>query len=184
MASSHNIRQAARILKGGGVIAYPTEGVFGLGCLADDADAVNRILNIKSRDPAMGLVLIISALRQIDDWVDLPSEHASLASRDDKPITWLVPATPEAPGWIRGGHASIAVRLTAHPVARALCDAVDFPLVSTSANVSGHPPARNSYVLRRQFGALVDYIVPGECGPAGGPSEIRDLLTGKTVRPA
>ena len=88
------------------------------------------------------------------------------------------------PLWIRGAHDGVAVRLTTHPVARALCDAAQAALVSTSANISGRPPARNSFVLRRRFGALVDYIVPGDCGRATGPSEIRDLLTGKTFRPA
>jgi len=88
------------------------------------------------------------------------------------------------PRWIRGDHAGLAVRTTAHPVANALCREVDSPLVSTSANVSGRPPATSIFVLRRVLGSLVDYVVPGDCGPARGPSEIRDLETGKTLRPA
>lgn len=184
MTVSQPIQRAARILHGGGVIAYPTEGVFGLGCLPDDFAAVSRILRIKERDPAMGLALIAADLAQLDHWIQLPENSASLTSSDDKPVTWIVPATANVPTWIRGDHKGVAVRLTSHPVARALCDAADSALVSTSANVSGHPPARNSFVLRRSFSALVDYIVPGECGPALGPSEIRDLLTGKTLRPA
>lgn len=184
MATSQPIQRAARILRDGGVIAYPTEGVFGLGCLPDDFAAVSRILQIKERDPAMGLALIAAHLEQLDPWIRLPENSDSLASSDDKPVTWIVPATNDVPAWIRGDHDGVAVRLTTHPVARALCDAADSALVSTSANVAGHPPARNAFVLRRRFGALVDYIVPGECGPALGPSEIRDLLTGKTLRPA
>lgn len=184
MAASQPIQRAARILRDGGVIAYPTEGVFGLGCLPDDFAAVSRILQIKERDPAMGLALIAAHLEQLDPWIRLPENSDSLASSDDKPVTWIVPATNDVPAWIRGDHDGVAVRLTTHPVARALCDAADSALVSTSANVAGQPPARNAFVLRRRFGALVDYIVPGECGPALGPSEIRDLLTGKTLRPA
>jgi len=184
MAGSQNIRKAARVLDAGGVIAYPTEGIFGLGCLPDDREAVGRILDIKSRNPEMGLILIISAVHQLDGWTDLPDRDLSLALDNGDPVTWILPAAADVPDWIRGSHSSIAVRLTTHPVARALCDAVDFPLVSTSANVSGHLPARNAWVLRRQFGSLVDYIVPGLCGPATGPSEIRDLLTGEIVRPA
>lgn len=184
MAGSQNIRYAARVLQAGGVIAYPTEGVFGLGCLPDDIRAVARILEIKQRDPAMGLVLIVSSISQLDGWIDLPPMHRSLPSSDARPVTWIVPATGEVPWWIRGDHEGLAVRVTAHPVARALCDRVDSALVSTSANISGHPAARSAFVLRRQFGTLVDYIVPGSCGPATGPSEIRDLLTGEIVRPA
>jgi len=111
-------------------------------------------------------------------------DDLALESSDEKPVTWIVPATDDVPWWIRGRHDSIAVRQTTHPVARALCELADSALVSTSANISGRPPARNPYVLRRLFGALVDYIVPGHCGPARGASEIRVLETGKVLRPA
>lgn len=182
MTTSQHIRLATRVLARGGVIACPTEGVFGLGCRPEDPEAVGRILHMKDREPAMGLVLIVSEVDQLAGWVDLPRDELHLESSLEKPITWIVPATGDAPSWIRGDHPGIAVRRTAHPVARALCQASDSALVSTSANVSGRPPARNVYVLRRLFGALVDYIVPGACGPAGGPSEIRDFETGKVLR--
>ncbi len=182
MAGSENVRHAARLLAQGGVIAYPTEGVFGLGCLPDIPAAVMRILDLKGRDPAMGLVLIISRVSQLDGWIDVPLDATQLASTADKPVTWIVPATSAAPELICGQHDSIAVRRTEHPVARALCEAAGSALVSTSANTSGQAPPRNALLLRRRFGRLVDYIVPGNCGSAGGPSEIRDLLTGKVLR--
>lgn len=182
MACSQVINKAARILRSGGVIAYPTEGVFGLGCLPDDFLAVSRILAIKERDPAMGLVLIANDIEQLDGWLDLPNKIPDLKSTVDNPVTWVIPATDEVPYWIRGEHAGVAVRITSHPVAAALCEATDSALVSTSANVHGRPPARSRFVLRRRFGRLVDYIVPGECGSASGPSEIRDLLSGKVLR--
>lgn len=184
MVTSQSIRYAARVINRGGVIAYPTEGVFGLGCLPDSFAAVRRILTIKKRDPGMGLVLIVSAVDQLAGWTDVPLDPDSLASTLEKPVTWVVPATEEVPRWIRGDHAGIAVRMTAHPVANALCREVNSPLVSTSANISGRPPAASVFVLRRVLGSLVDYVVPGDCGPARGPSEIRDLETGKTLRPA
>jgi L-threonylcarbamoyladenylate synthase len=183
MATSQHIKKAARILLDGGVIAYPTEGVYGLGCIPEDAAAVARILEIKNRDADMGLVLIVSDIEQLEDWIEVP-EGATLDSSADKPVTWIVPATDEAPYWIRGRHESIAVRQTKHPVARALCEATDSALVSTSANVSGRQPVHNVHQLRRQFGELVDYIVPGKLGSAGGASEIRDVATGKILRPA
>jgi len=83
---------------------------------------------------------------------------------------------------VGGEHAGIAVRITSNPTARALCMAVDSPLVSTSANLSGTPVAANQFVLRRKFAGRVDYIVPGECGPASGPSEIHDLKSGLQLR--
>lgn len=175
---------AGRIVREGGVVAYPTEGVFGLGCRPDDAAAVLRIIDLKGRDPLKGLLLIAADEAQLDGWIDLPAKRPDLRSTPAHPVTWIVPATPAVPPWIRGRHAGVAIRLTAHPVAAALCRAAGTPLVSTSANVAGRPPARNALLLRRQFGRLVDFIVPGRCGPARGPSEIRDLASGKTVRSA
>lgn len=183
MSFSIPVRKAAQVLRRGGVIAYPTEGVFGLGCLPDDIEAVRRILRIKRRDPSEGLILIASDIAQLEAWACLP-DGAELHSSAERPVTWLVPAQPSVPYAIRGAHDGIAVRITAHPVAAALCAALDSALVSTSANRSGQPPARTAFVLRRNFGRLVDYVVPGACGPASGPSEIRELGTGRTVRAA
>jgi len=182
MALSFPIHRAGRILRSGGVVAYPTEGVFGFGCIPDNVDAVIRILSIKKRDAASGLVIIASDIEQLEDWVDLP-ETARLQSSAKQPVTWIVPATPNVPYWIKGERPGLAVRITSHPIASALCEAADSALVSTSANIAGRPPARSVHVLRRCFGRLVDCIVPGRCGQAAGPSEIRDLQTGKVLRP-
>lgn len=171
-------------MRSGGVLAYPTEGVFGLGCLPDEFTAVSRILTIKKRNPAMGLLLIAADADQLDGWMDFDDEKPDLASSIDNPLTWIVPASVNVPYWIRGEHQGIAVRVTAHPVAAELCIAADSPLVSTSANIHRRPPPRSPFVLRRSMGGLVDYVVPGACGPARGPSEIRDYATGKVLRPA
>lgn len=177
------VMRAADILLRGGVIAYPTEGIFGLGCMPDDDAAVQRVIDIKQRDAAKGLILIAAHAGQLEDWTALP-QGASLPEPDPAhPVTWIVPPGPAVSALLRGTHATIAVRLTTNPVARMLCAAVDSPIVSTSANLSGKPAARNAFVLRRQFAGLVDYIVPGACGPASGPSEIRDFVSGRILRP-
>jgi len=178
------LRRAARLLHAGGVIAYPSEGVFGLGCLPDDPEAVLRLLDIKKRDPSLGLILIAANAAQLDGWIRLPDGENSLASSAEHPVTWIVPAADGVPEWVRGVHDGIAVRITAHAVAAALCEAAGSPLVSTSANTAGRPPARNAWVVRRQFRHLVDFIVPGRCGPARGPSELRDLESGAVLRAA
>ncbi len=177
-----SIRRAADILLGGGVIAYPTEGVYGLGCMPDDAGAILRILSIKHRDPGKGLILIASDRAQFNDWLDvsgskIPEPDASC------PTTWIAPARPGLSALVTGHRQSLAIRITTHPIATAICDAVESPIVSTSANQAGRPVARNRIVLQRNFGACVDYIVPGDCGPASGPSEIRHLKTGMVLRP-
>ncbi len=177
------LARAAEVLLRGGVIVYPTEGVFGLGCLPDDAGAVQRVLGMKRRDASKGLILIAADADQLDGWISLPPGKSLPAPDPGHPVTWIVPPGPLVDPLLRGQHAGIAVRLTTNPVARALCEAVDSPLVSTSANISGKPTARNRFVLRRQFAHRVDYVVPGDCGPASGPSEIRDLASGKVIRP-
>jgi L-threonylcarbamoyladenylate synthase len=177
-----SIAKAADTLLGGGVIAYPTEGVFGLGCMPDDVAAIARVLAIKNRDPDMGLILIASNKEQLNGWI-APDASGIPAADASQPTTWIAPAQAHVSALVRGDHSGIAVRLTTNATAAAICDAVDSPIVSTSANVTGQPVARNRYVLRRRFGACVDYIVPGDCGQASGPSEIRELATGKVLRP-
>lgn len=183
MTLSIPIQKAARILRQGGVIAYPTEGVFGLGCLPGETEAVARVLDIKQRDASLGLILIAAAADQLVPWARLP-ENADLQPSLEHPVTWLVPAASAVPDLVRGQHDTVAVRITAHPVAAKLCEVAASALVSTSANVAGRPPARTEFVLRRQFGRLVDYVVPGRCGPALSASEIRDFASGNVVRAA
>lgn len=178
-----SVSYAADILLRGGIIAYPTEGVFGLGCLPDNLPAVQRLLNIKQRDNDKGLILIAADASQFEDWVSLPDGQNLPDPDPAHPITWIVPPGPRVTELLRGAYASIAVRIASNKTARALCLAADSPLVSTSANLSGKPTARNRFVLRRQFGSVVDYVVPGDCGPASGPSEIRDFISGNVLRP-
>ena len=174
---------ASEVLLGGGIIAYPTEGVFGLGCLPDDTDAVERLLWIKQRSPLKGLILIAARPQQLDDWID-PAVRGALPEPDPRqPITWIVRPAARVPAIVTGDNSGLAVRITSNPTAAAICDAVDMPIVSTSANIAGRPVARNTFILRRNFGRLVDFVVPGECGPASGPSEIRELETGRVLRP-
>ncbi|MDX1516803.1 MAG: L-threonylcarbamoyladenylate synthase [Woeseiaceae bacterium] len=178
------IARAADVLLGGGVVAYPTEGVFGLGCLPDMPSALMRLLAIKQRDPAKGLILLATSKDQLEPWV-AGDELARLPAPDPaRPVTWLVRASDSVNPLVRGAHSGVAVRLTTNPVAARLCDAVQSALTSTSANVSGRPIARNRILLTRVFRSRVDFIVPGHCGPARGPSEIRRLSNNERVRPA
>ncbi len=176
-----SIIRAAKVLLRGGVVTCPTEGVYGLSCMPDNAMAVTRLLAIKQRDPAKGLILIAATREQLRDWIAIPPEQIP-EPLPDRPITWIVPASASVSMLVRGAHAGIAVRITSNPTARALCLAVDSPLVSSSANLAGKPVAATRFVLRRKFAGRVDYIVPGDCGPASGPSEIHDLKSGLQVR--
>jgi L-threonylcarbamoyladenylate synthase len=180
------IGHAARILRGGGVIAYPTEGVWGLGCLPLAAPAIERILTIKRRAPAKGFLLIASSVAQLEPFVLMPSGPVAqrIAASWPGPVTWVLPAREAVPWWLTGGRNSVAVRVTAHPTARRLCERVGQALISTSANISGRPPLKQVLVLRRELGGLLDYLLPGQLGGLDGPTEIRDATTGQVVRPA
>jgi len=178
-----SIKRAADVLLGGGVIAYPTEGVFGLGCLPDDSEAVLRLLDIKQRDPAKGLILIAAEPSQFEGWIAAEDLAKLPAAEPANPVTWISRPGPKVTPVISGIHTGLAVRLAGNATAIAICNAVELPLTSTSANLAGHPVVRNKIALRRTFGGLVDYIVPGDCGPSAGPSEIRNLENGQVLRP-
>ena len=96
----------------------------------------------------------------------------------------LLPARPEVPRWLRGEHDTLAVRVTAHPLAAALCDAFGGPIVSTSANLAGHEPARSALRVQCELGSGVDYILHGPLGELAQPTEIRDAKTGRVIRAA
>jgi L-threonylcarbamoyladenylate synthase len=178
------LRRAARIVRSGGVIAYPTEAVFGLGCLPRSAAAVGRVLAIKRRSWRKGLILIAATVAQLERYVQLPAEprRSEVLRSWPGPHTWVLDARPEAPRWITGGRSSLAVRVTAHPLARELCLAVGDALVSTSANVSRRPPHRRLLKLRRDLGRQVDFVLAGALGGLAQPTVIRDGRSGRVLR--
>jgi L-threonylcarbamoyladenylate synthase len=184
MTSDFRIQQAVRALRAGGVIAYPTEGVWGLGCDPDNPVAVLRLLELKQRDMAKGLVLVAAAIEQFAPHLaGLPkAQREQLAASWPAPLTWLVPNNGAAADWIRGASSRVALRVSPHPVVIGLSQAFGGPLVSTSANPSGRPAAMTALGVRRYFGDRLDYIVSGELGGRGAPTSIRDLATGAFIR--
>jgi len=181
-----NVSKAADILRDGGVIAYATEAVFGLGCDPQNQAAIKKLLELKQRPVDKGLILIAGDEVQLHPYLDLPSIDAVVWQRVRAswpgPVTWLLPAAPGIPSLLRGDHATLAVRVSAHPQVAALCRSFGGALVSTSANLSGHAPARSASEVSEQFNDLLDAILPGETGGAEKPSEIRDARTGRILR--
>jgi L-threonylcarbamoyladenylate synthase len=178
------IRRAARIVRRGGVIAYPTEAVFGLGCSPRDRRAVFRVLAIKRRTWRKGLILIGADFEQLERYAILPPEprRSEVLASWPGPHTWVLNARPGAPHWITGGRRSVAVRVTAHPVAAELCRTVGHALVSTSANVSRRPPHRRLLSLRASLGRQVDYVLAGPLGGLTAPTTIKDARSGGLLR--
>lgn len=178
-----HLRRAAAALSRGGVIACPTEAVWGLSCDPLNEAACMRLLDLKQRDWSKGLILVAAEFEQLPLFVEQPSNNAMkrASATWPGPATWIFPVSPDAPSWLTGDHDGIAVRVTAHPVLRALCARFG-PLVSTSANRSGRPPARSITEVRLQFGGALDMIVPGVLGGLAKPTTIRDVQTGHILR--
>lgn len=186
MTSSLTLAAAVNALKSGGVIAYPTEAVWGLGCDPFDEAAVSRLLAIKHRPVNKGLILVAGRVAQLDgllDWDALPADRCEAVRASwPGPNTWIAAATARVPRWITGDHVGVAVRVSAHPVVVALCDAFGGPLVSTSANLGGQPPAFSRDALDPALLARLDAITDGETGGLAAPTAIRDALSGDTLR--
>lgn len=179
--SSSPIEDAVDALNRGEVIAYPTEGVWGIGCDPANELAVRRILEIKKRPIEKGMIVVADTVARLAPYIsDLPAQQQ--LTKDSQPTTWLVEHGGKAPFWITGGSDKLAVRISDHPVIRQLCIASGLALVSTSANPAGFEPARSEADIRGYFHNLIDVIVPGALGGQDGASEIRDLASGDIIR--
>jgi L-threonylcarbamoyladenylate synthase len=172
---------AATALRAGGIVAYATESCFGLGCDPRNRHAVMRLLSIKHRPVDKGVILIAANIEQLIPYVARFPRKA--LTTWPGPYTWLLEPKASAPRWIRGHHPRIAVRLTAHVQAAALCQAACMAIVSTSANCAGQRPARSYREVQRRLGAELDYVLRGRIGGMKGPTPITDAVTGKIVRP-
>ncbi|PXX92638.1 tRNA threonylcarbamoyladenosine biosynthesis protein RimN [Marinobacter vulgaris] len=183
--SDWHLHCARRTLLGGGVIAYPTEAVWGLGCDPWNAEAVDCILELKQRPVEKGVILVAASVDQVGFLLEpLPRELQDKAMAYwPGPVTCLLPdVRKQIPDQVRGRHSSIAVRVSDHPVVRALCETAGFPLVSTSCNPAGRQPARTSWQVRRYFEGQLDWLVPGALGGNRQPSRIIDIVSGKQLR--
>jgi len=183
MATEFAIRFAVHCVRQGGIIAYPTETVYGLGCDPLCADAVNKINTLKQRKSGKGLILLGSRLQQLDALIDVgdPNERAAIVGGHE-PTSWIVPAKNTAPGWITEGQGTIAIRITTHPLVILLCDQLGHAVVSTSANPAGKKPALNSLQLHRYFDGRVDSMLISNHNCSGKPSKIRHLKSRQLLR--
>ena len=178
------ISQAVQCLRDGEVIAYPTEAVYGLGCDPGNEPAVRRLLALKDRPAEAGLILIADSFEHFKPFIlPLSNEMKERAMAAwPGPVTWLFPRRENVPDWLAGEHPTIALRLTAHPVCRALCAAFSGAIVSTSANPGRAEPARSVTQLEQYFDSGLAGVVEGQLGGESRPSEIRDLVSGQVLR--
>ena len=189
MLDDWRIRFAALQLARSGVIAYPTEAVYGLGCDPLDEQALQHLYELKGRPASKGFILIASDWCQLESFVK-PLDESMIGEQRmveimagwPGPNTWILPARSGLPMLLVGERGSLAVRVTAHPLAARLCRAVGGPIVSTSANHSGQAPARSVLEVRLRFAHRIDYLLSGPLGGDARPSVIRDGVTGQQLR--
>lgn len=178
------VENAAVIVRAGGVVACPTEAVFGLSCDPGNEQAVMRIISLKNRTLSKGLILIAADFSQLEEFCIAGEDVRWEAIRASwpGPHTWLFRASSACPAYLRGVHSTIAMRVTAHAIASQLCELSGSALVSTSANLSGQPSARDASAVASIFGGRIDAIVTGETGGSKTPTTITNAMTGEWVR--
>ena len=154
-----------------------------MGCLPSSLAAVTRLLSLKQRSWQKGLLIVAGNINQLSALLMGLEDHhrRELEHNWPGPITYLVPDNGLAPRWIVGNHNTVGLRVTDHPLVQELCS-ISGPLVSTSANISSRPVAMSALEVRRYFRNEIDYLVPGELGHNGRPTEIRVLTTGEILR--
>ncbi|MCW8922256.1 MAG: L-threonylcarbamoyladenylate synthase [Gammaproteobacteria bacterium] len=184
MASHFAIRYAVHQIRHGGIIVYPTETVYGLGCDPMNLNAVNYLNHLKQRQPDKGLILLAHNL-------DLFSNYIEILSADDRkkilhtetPTSWIVPVKTSLPDWLTNKQRTIAIRISQHPVVTELCQQLGHPITSTSANLSGKKTIINALQAHKYFHDKVDAILIDDRHLSGQASTIKRLDDLSIIRP-
>jgi len=186
--SKIDLSDALRVLNTQGVISYPTESVFGLGCDPDSSVAIEKVLQLKKRPASKGLILIAANIEQLQHYADFNSLNSqqlnAIKSTWPGPFTWIVPAQKNLNELISGDFKSVAVRVTDHPIVQQLCLQFGKPIISTSANLSGLTPCTTSEQVKTMFAnqPLLESIITAPVSGLANPSQIHDALSGKRLR--
>ncbi len=178
------VQEAAQLIASGGVIVYPTEAVWGLGCDFLNRAAVMKLLQLKNRPVEKGLILIASRIEQLHPYIQPTHTRDLERALGAWPghSTFVFPKSPFLPDWISGAHPSVAVRVSAHPTVIGLCEHLGQAIVSTSANVSGQATFADLDQIQSTFGDAVDGYLDRPLGGLTRPSQIIDAASGEVYR--
>lgn len=184
MRTTTDIQTAVTALQQGQVIAYPTEAMYGLGCDPFCESALQRIITLKERPSAKGLIIVTDQWERVHTLTQPLTNEQYNVIFDSWPghTTWLFPASDQAPSLIIGDHSTIAIRISAHPLVQDLCAAYGGPIVSTSANKHQQAPCLNASEVSATFGTDIDCIIDGPIGQAVSASRILHAQDGKQIR--
>jgi len=174
---------AISCLKLGGIIAYPTEAVYGIGCDPYNKDSVKKITQIKKRESRKSYILVASELSQLSNLININSLSEEVLNSWPGHNTWLIKPKKNIPSWLMDNeNGLIAIRVSSHPEIVELCQFFKNPIISTSANISGNKILKNHHDVEKIFGSYLDYLVLGNVGEHPEPSIIKDMKTGKVIR--
>jgi L-threonylcarbamoyladenylate synthase len=180
------LRKIALDLARGALIACQTDTIWGFSCHPLHPEAIRRLLALKQRPLSKGLILLGSDWSQFAPYLDsrwLQTLQQAASASHGRPTTWIVPAATGCPPWLCPDGRSLALRRTAHPLIDRLTRRLDSPLISTSANRSGQPVARNRFIVERRFGSSLDHVIGPHETRHSPASRIIDLQSGWILRP-
>ncbi len=180
------IQQAIEVLKGGGIVAYPAEACFGLGCLINNQAGIKRIRMLKDRPAEQGLIVVADQIERVQnllDWTALSKDtRKQIQSSWPGATTWLIPALKTCPSSLTGQHDTLALRIPAFKPITTLCAGVQSALVSTSANLTGELPLKSGAEVQAVFDHQIDYVLDLPIQGIPNPSKIIDARTMQTIR--
>ena len=182
MVSDFSIRHTAHIIRNGGIIAYPTDTIYGLGCDPYNTRAVHNINLLKQRPQNKQFILLAGNIEQIKALVFLDDEQQTRITQASEPTSWIADARPQAPAWLTDQRNTLSIRVTDNATVKKLCTALGHAIISTSANPSGKKPARNSLELHRYFHGRVDKILASQQKLTARPSKIIRLCDNHIFR--
>lgn len=166
-----DVRLATQALLKGGVILYPTDTVWGLGCMADNVQAIQRVYKIKQRYEKKNLIILVNSKEMLVRYVhEVPEVVFDLIESYKKPLTVVYPKAKNLPALLIANDQSIAIRIVKHPFCIKVIDSINVPLVSTSANISGQPPATTFSTIPEEIKSQVDYIAMTDRNRLHNPS--------------
>lgn len=184
MVGDKELSQAISVINSGGIIVYPTESVYGLGCDPFNEDAVNKLLELKQRHVNKGLILIASHVRQVLPLIQPLAANDLARALKTWPghHTWVFPKSKLVPDWVSGKYNSVAIRVSKHPVVVQLCQKLNSALVSTSANISNQSEFNSIKDIKHLFGDKIGHYLNASTGKEINPSTIHDAHTNTIIR--
>lgn len=180
-----DFQEALRVLQAGGIILYPTDTVWGIGCDARNEAAVRRIYALKQREDSKSMLCLLDEIGKLQAYVKtIPSMAYDLDELSTKPLTIIYPNAQNVAANLIAEDGSMGIRITREPFTHDLCARLHAPIVSTSANISGEPTARNYSEVSEAIRAGVDYVVRYRQGDKSEPqpSSIIKLGAGNEVK--